>query len=192
MLKMLLRSLFLVFAVLGLIALQGCSDYDSKPDSQVNAPNVPTSVDKSSTQVASDFNSTYATLRKLDLSEDKTPPRMIPEENEDLRRVRNYPEQPPTIPHKIEFYQIDKNHNQCMDCHARANVGVSQAPMVSITHFMDRDGQFLASISARRYYCTQCHVAQFDIKPLVENEFVDVDTMVTYLEELKAQENKEH
>ena len=30
----------------------------------------------------------------------------------------------------------------------------SQAPMVSITHFMDRDGQFLASVSPRRFFCT--------------------------------------
>ena len=43
----------------------------------------------------------------------------------------------------------------------------SQAPMVSITHFMDRDGQFLASVSPRRYFCTQCHVPQHDVKPPV-------------------------
>ena len=34
----------------------------------------------------------------------------------------------------------------------------SQAPMVSVTHYMDRDGNFLADISARRYFCEQCHV----------------------------------
>jgi cytochrome c-type protein NapB len=32
--------------------------------------------------------------------------------------------------------------------------------MVSITHFMDRDGQFLASVSPRRFFCTECHVPQ--------------------------------
>jgi nitrate reductase cytochrome c-type subunit len=32
--------------------------------------------------------------------------------------------------------------------------------MVSITHFMDRDGQFLASVSPRRFFektCIDCH-----------------------------------
>jgi len=66
--------------------------------------------------------------------------------------VRNYPEQPPVIPHTIEAYQLDSNVNQCLSCHARARTGESQAPMVSITHFMDRDGQFLASVSPRRYF----------------------------------------
>ena len=34
-----------------------------------------------------------------------------------------------------------------------------------------RDGQELDNISPRRYFCTQCHVAQTDAKPLVENGF---------------------
>ena len=51
--------------------------------------------------------------------------------------------------------------------------------MVSITHFMDRDGQFLASVSPRRYFCIQCHVPQFPVKAAVENTFVDVDTVLT-------------
>ena len=46
---------------------------------------------------------------------------------------------------------------RAMRARERAN---SQAPMVSITHFMDRDGQFLASVSPRRYFCIQCHVPQ--------------------------------
>jgi cytochrome c-type protein NapB len=50
--------------------------------------------------------------------------------------------------------------------------------MVSITHFMDRDAQFRASISPRRYFCNQCHVPQRDVKPLVANEFVDIDTVL--------------
>ena len=92
--------------------------------------------------------------------------------------MRNYPEQPPTIPHKIDGYQVDLNSNKCMSCHSRTAVAQSQAPMVSITHFMDRDGQFLASVSPRRYFCTQCHVVQLEISPLVENSFVDIDTLL--------------
>jgi nitrate reductase (cytochrome), electron transfer subunit len=113
------------------------------------------------------------------LTEEAAPPPLAPEENRDLRRARNYPEQPPTIPHKIEGYQIDVNANQCLSCHSRAATGQSQAPMVSITHFMDRDGQFLAAVSPRRYFCNQCHVPQHEVEPLVGNDFVDIDTILT-------------
>jgi cytochrome c-type protein NapB len=113
------------------------------------------------------------------LIEEAAPPRMAPVENRDLRRARNYPEQPPTIPHKIEGYQIDLNANRCLACHSRAATGESQAPMVSITHFMDRDGQFLAAVSPRRYFCNQCHVPQHEVEPVVGNDFVDIDTILT-------------
>src|SRR5437764_10508164 len=85
---------------------------------------------------------------------------MTPMRNTSEKETRNYPEQPPVIPHSIEGYQIDINGNKCLSCHARARTGESQAPMVSITHFMDRDGQFLASVSPRRFFCTECHVPQ--------------------------------
>jgi cytochrome c-type protein NapB len=99
-------------------------------------------------------------------------------ENTDLRRRRAWPEQPPTIPHSIDGYQLDHYSNRCLLCHARANAETFQAPMVSVTHFMDRDGQVLAQVSARRYFCTQCHVVQTDAKPLVGNTFVDVDSLL--------------
>jgi cytochrome c-type protein NapB len=51
--------------------------------------------------------------------------------------------------------------------------------MVSITHFMDRDGQFLASVSPRRYFCVQCHVPQSSVKPPVNNRFVDIDSLLS-------------
>ena len=113
------------------------------------------------------------------LTEAGEPPGMAPVENRDLRRARNYPEQPPTIPHKIDGYQIDANANRCLTCHSRAATGESQAPMVSITHFMDRDGQFLAAVSPRRYFCNQCHVPQHEVEPPVGNDFVDIDTILS-------------
>lgn len=119
-----------------------------------------------------------ATLRSTALDESEDAPRMMLQSNSDLRRARNYPEQPPVIPHKIEGYQVDINVNKCLTCHNRRAVEESQAPMVSITHFMDRDGQFLASISPRRYFCNQCHVPQHEVKPLVGNNFVDVDDVI--------------
>src|SRR5262245_44633012 len=39
--------------------------------------------------------------------------------NDDERRPRNFDKQPPTIPHRIDGYQIDRNFNKCLDCHAR-------------------------------------------------------------------------
>ena len=99
-------------------------------------------------------------------------------ENFDVRRGRAYPMQPPTIPHSIDGYQVDLNSNRCMLCHARANAARFQAPEVSVTHYMDRDDQFLATISPRRYFCMQCHVVQTDAAPLVANTFVDIDTLL--------------
>ena len=66
--------------------------------------------------------------------------------------------QPPTIPHKIDNYQVDKNVNACLGCHSRGRAPVTQAVAVSVSHYMDRDGNFLAEISPRRYFCEQCHV----------------------------------
>ncbi len=105
---------------------------------------------------------------------------MLPLRNSSEKEVRNYPEQPPVIPHTTEGYQIDLNGNKCLSCHARARTGESQAPMVSITHFMDREGQFLASVSPRRFFCTECHVPQSTAKPPVGNEFLDIDSVLSH------------
>jgi nitrate reductase (cytochrome), electron transfer subunit len=99
-------------------------------------------------------------------------------ENVDLRRKRGWPEQPPTIPHTIDGYQLDKNSNRCMVCHSRAAAEQFQAPMISITHFMDRNGQMLAQLSPRRYFCNACHVVQTDAQPLVGNDFIDIDEVL--------------
>src|SRR5437762_1742546 len=97
--------------------------------------------------------------------------------NDDVRRPRNYDMQPPTIPHRIDGYQIDKNFNKCLDCHARAKTEVSQAVPVSATHYIDRSGNVLSQISTRRYFCMQCHVAQDAVLPLVGNSFENADQL---------------
>jgi len=98
--------------------------------------------------------------------------------NDDVRRARNYPEQPPTIPHTIAGYEISLNANKCLTCHGRQFTQSSQAPMISVTHFMDRDDQVLATVSPRRYFCNQCHVPQTEAKPIVDNGFVDIDALI--------------
>jgi cytochrome c-type protein NapB len=108
------------------------------------------------------------------LNDEGPAPPMMPSRNTAERETRNYPEQPPVIPHSIDGYQIDMNGNKCLSCHARARTGESQAPMVSITHFMDRDGQVLADVTPRRYFCTACHVQQTDAQPLVPSTFKDM------------------
>jgi cytochrome c-type protein NapB len=50
--------------------------------------------------------------------------------------------------------------------------------MVSVTHYIDREGQVLGAVSPRRYFCTQCHVPQHPDEPGVANLFVDIDTLL--------------
>ena len=95
----------------------------------------------------------------------------------DVPKMRAYPEQPPVIPHSIEGYQLSVNANRCLSCHRREYVQASGAPMISITHFMTREGQMLADVSPRRYFCTACHVPQAEVAPLVENTFQDMSEL---------------
>ncbi|AWK88422.1 nitrate reductase cytochrome c-type subunit [Azospirillum thermophilum] len=98
---------------------------------------------------------------------------------DDQKRVRNYADQPPLIPHAVRDYQIDLNVNKCLTCHDRRNTAGSQAPMISVTHFQDRDGQALGQVAPRRYFCTQCHVPQTDAKPIVGSSFRDIDSVLS-------------
>lgn len=122
---------------------------------------------------------TIATMRQgTPLDVNAAPPPMPAVVNSDIRQVRNWPEQPPLIPHQIDNYQIDLNANKCLTCHSRAAVALSQAPMVSVTHFMNRDGQMLAAVTPRRFFCTQCHVPQTNAPQIVGNDFIDVDDLI--------------
>jgi len=105
-------------------------------------------------------------------------PQLLPRTvNDDQRRARSFPAQPPVIPHQTDNYQVDLRFNKCMSCHGRDRVGESQAPMVSVTHYMDREGNMRQEISPRRYFCTQCHVSQADVRVPVKNEFADFYTV---------------
>ena len=119
-----------------------------------------------------------ATTRDAALDVEPQAPTMKRVDNSDVKRKRAYPMQPPTIPHKIDGYQVDINANKCMACHSRRQAQDSQAPMVSVTHYLDREGNFLADLSPRRYFCDQCHVVQENAPVLLENEFVDIDELL--------------
>ncbi|HEX6723569.1 MAG TPA: nitrate reductase cytochrome c-type subunit [Burkholderiaceae bacterium] len=99
------------------------------------------------------------------------PPRLGNWLNNDQRVTRNWDKQPPIVPHRVDAYQVDKNFNKCLDCHAREKSPFSQAIPVSETHYVDREGKVLDRISTRRYFCMQCHVAQEPVAPPVGNTF---------------------
>jgi len=123
---------------------------------------------------------TFSALRgSTPLAQEAPAPAITPQRNTALREARNYPEQPPVIPHSIEGYEVSNRANKCLSCHARTRTGESQAPMISITHFADRDGEILASVSPRRYFCTECHVPQHDVKPPVGSTFTDIDALLS-------------
>jgi cytochrome c-type protein NapB len=92
-------------------------------------------------------------------------------ENHDRALPRSHRWQPPVIPHNVRGYQITKNVNTCMTCHAKRAARESGARPVAKSHYLDRDGKELQTVSARRYFCLQCHVAQYDADPLVGNTF---------------------
>jgi cytochrome c-type protein NapB len=110
--------------------------------------------------------------------EEARPAPMVQTENDDKKRVRSYAMQPPTIPHKTDNYQVDRFANRCMMCHARTRAPETQATPISITHYQDRDGIFLADVSPRRYFCEQCHVVQMESEPPVQNRFRDVESII--------------
>lgn len=90
---------------------------------------------------------------------------------------RDYLQQPPLIPHQIERYTINLKNNKCLSCHSWKNYRKHNATKISQTHFESRDGAVMSNVSSRRYFCTQCHVPQANVKPLIENTFQAVDAM---------------
>ena len=93
-----------------------------------------------------------------------------PEKDSDVI-PRDFQKQPPLIPHSVKGYNITQNFNKCMDCHSKERAAETGATLVAKSHYLDRDDKKLKNISPRRYFCMQCHVPQFDAKPLVENNY---------------------
>ena len=67
---------------------------------------------------------------------------------------------PRPIRHQTDDYQLDLNVNKCLSCHSHRQWQDSQAPIISVTHCQARDGNFLAEVPLRRYFCEQCHVVE--------------------------------
>ncbi|MDH3233756.1 MAG: nitrate reductase cytochrome c-type subunit [Alphaproteobacteria bacterium] len=90
------------------------------------------------------------------------------------RFPRTFRTQPPLIPHSVDKHQINLKANRCIACHDRAVHVEQQAPAISRSHYIRRDGSEGISISKTRYFCTQCHVPQLNAPPLVGNTFKGV------------------
>jgi cytochrome c-type protein NapB len=90
------------------------------------------------------------------------------------RFERAFRQQPPLIPHKVDKYEIDIKVNQCMRCHDWPQNVRENAPKISETHYVNREGTALDRLSRNRWFCLQCHVVQTDALPLVENKFQPV------------------
>ena len=88
---------------------------------------------------------------------------------------RDFVQQPPLVPHSVKGYNITRNFNKCMDCHAWSRARETGATKVSLTHFKDRDGREMPNVTPGRYFCTTCHVPQVDAKPLVGSTYQRAD-----------------
>ena len=111
------------------------------------------------------------------LNKQTSPPALSRWQRDRRAILRDCVQQPPLIPHKIRDYKITRQHNKCMICHSWANYQKVGATKISQTHFRDRSGSALSKVSPRRYFCTQCHVPQKAVKPLVGNDFKSVRTL---------------
>lgn len=112
---------------------------------------------------------------------------------------RSYENAPPLIPHSVDgLLPITKDNNQCLGCHmpdVAPSMGATPIPPSHFTNFrpmthLDKEGHIIKEgvaiantsdikIVARqekklyqgRFNCSQCHVPQANVKPLVKNTF---------------------
>jgi cytochrome c-type protein NapB len=124
--------------------------------------------------IAADVTSLRGTT-ELDVGTAAPPSKKYNKDEEPI--ARDYIQQPPLVPHAIDRYRINLKSNKCLSCHSWKNYRQYGATKISQTHFEDRDANVLANVSARRYFCTQCHVPQVNAKPLVENSFKSISAI---------------
>ena len=127
--------------------------------------------------VSSTVNSEVQSLRGDAIENDSAAAEVKPYFKDRPPIVRDYLQQPPLVPHKVEGYLVNMKHNKCLGCHSWQNYKKHNATKISQTHFESRGGAVMSNVSPRRYFCQQCHVPQADARPLVENTFSPVDAM---------------
>jgi cytochrome c-type protein NapB len=99
-------------------------------------------------------------------------PTTEPDESQNLPRA--FEGAPPLVPHEVAgLPPITVKRNECLDCHnkplliGKNKKGIS--PM-SESHYVKLAGKMKPR--GALYVCDQCHVPQADVKPLVDNTFV--------------------
>ena len=106
-----------------------------------------------------------------EISEDSVPPQSSKWMHDSDPIMRQYVQQPPLVPHRVEGYRINKKFNKCLTCHSWSNYKTSGATKISPTHFVDHQGVEGDNVAGRRYFCLQCHVPQRQVQPIVGNSF---------------------
>ena len=92
---------------------------------------------------------------------------------------RAYPGAPPQIPHNIELMTpVKASVNYCLSCHgssAELSQPLKGKPTpIPVSHYTDlrhKPDTATKKLVGARYVCTQCHVPQADVEPLVKNKF---------------------
>lgn len=84
---------------------------------------------------------------------------------------RSFRQQPPMVPHEMAKYQINLKANECVKCHDWRYAAQEKAPEMSKIHYTDRNGEEWDEVTRGRWFCNQCHAAQTDAVPLVDNTF---------------------
>ena len=93
---------------------------------------------------------------------------------------RAYLNAPPQIPHVIgDFLPITAETNMCAACHNLPDQWgkkrkAGEATPIPQSHYIDlrhAPGKVADQLIGARYNCNQCHVAQMNATPLVENTF---------------------
>jgi len=116
------------------------------------------------------------------------------------RFERSYVNAPPLIPHSVDgLLPITIKNNACLGCHmpnVAKSMGATPIPESHFTDFrpttkLDKNGNIikdgkvikntadikiakfkkLKKLNPARYNCSQCHVPQANVKPLVKNNF---------------------
>ena len=93
--------------------------------------------------------------------------------------TRAFPGAPPQIPHEIDsFLPLTPDSNMCLDCHdqpeRKGQAEEGEPTPIPASHYTDlrrAPDKVMKKLSGARFICTQCHVPQADVKPLVENTF---------------------
>ncbi|GAB4401344.1 MAG: nitrate reductase cytochrome c-type subunit [Rhodoferax sp.] len=82
--------------------------------------------------------------------------------------ARSFDKQPPLVPHTMEGYDISPTENACWDCHNSTEFKGKKMPMVSNSHLVSSAPP---ALNMQRWQCNNCHVAQVDARPLVDNAY---------------------